>query len=133
MTTPVAAASAKDRVLIFDTTLRDGEQCPGTTMTLEEKIEVADLLDAFDKETPPLLETLRETAATNDAPAFKQAAHALNGISRGVGARHMAATCSELEDLPGTGDLHDAQSLLARLTREWEQARGLLAAKLRTP
>jgi 2-isopropylmalate synthase len=37
----------KDRVLIFDTTLRDGEQCPGATMTLEEKIEVADLLDAM--------------------------------------------------------------------------------------
>jgi 2-isopropylmalate synthase len=47
MTTPVPAASAKDRVLIFDTTLRDGEQCPGATMTLEEKIEVADLLDAM--------------------------------------------------------------------------------------
>ena len=36
-----------DRVLIFDTTLRDGEQCPGATMTLEEKLEVADLLDAM--------------------------------------------------------------------------------------
>ncbi|HEX5599521.1 MAG TPA: 2-isopropylmalate synthase, partial [Hyphomicrobiaceae bacterium] len=34
-----------DRVLIFDTTLRDGEQCPGATMTFEEKLEVADLLD----------------------------------------------------------------------------------------
>jgi len=34
-----------DRVVIFDTTLRDGEQCPGATMTHEEKIEVAELLD----------------------------------------------------------------------------------------
>ncbi len=41
----MTAASEKDRVLIFDTTLRDGEQCPGATMTLEEKLEVADLLD----------------------------------------------------------------------------------------
>jgi 2-isopropylmalate synthase len=40
-------ASSKDRVLIFDTTLRDGEQCPGATMTLEEKLEVAGLLDAM--------------------------------------------------------------------------------------
>ena len=31
-----------DRVLIFDTTLRDGEQCPGATMTFEDKIEVAE-------------------------------------------------------------------------------------------
>src|SRR5919206_2155490 len=36
-----------NRVLIFDTTLRDGEQCPGATMTLEEKLEIADLLDAM--------------------------------------------------------------------------------------
>ena len=34
-----------DRVLIFDTTLRDGEQCPGATMTFEDKIEVAHILD----------------------------------------------------------------------------------------
>jgi 2-isopropylmalate synthase len=34
-----------DKVLIFDTTLRDGEQCPGATMTFEEKLEVADFLD----------------------------------------------------------------------------------------
>ena len=34
-----------DRVLIFDTTLRDGEQSPGATMTHEEKLEIAGLLD----------------------------------------------------------------------------------------
>jgi len=34
-----------NRVIIFDTTLRDGEQSPGATMTLEEKLEVAALLD----------------------------------------------------------------------------------------
>ena len=38
-------ASAQDRVFIFDTTLRDGEQSPGATMTLEEKLEIAALLD----------------------------------------------------------------------------------------
>ena len=31
----------KDKVKIFDTTLRDGEQCPGATMTLDEKVRVA--------------------------------------------------------------------------------------------
>src|SRR6056297_2147958 len=35
----------QDRVLIFDTTLRDGEQSPGATMTHEEKLEIAALLD----------------------------------------------------------------------------------------
>ena len=37
--------SEKDRVVIFDTTLRDGEQSPGATMTHDEKLEVAELLD----------------------------------------------------------------------------------------
>ena len=36
---------AQDRVLIFDTTLRDGEQSPGATMTHAEKLEIAELLD----------------------------------------------------------------------------------------
>src|ERR1700683_2798384 len=42
-----AGQSEKARVLIFDPTLRDGEQCPGATMTHEEKLEVAELLDAI--------------------------------------------------------------------------------------
>ena len=37
--------SKQDRVLIFDTTLRDGEQSPGATMTHAEKMEIAGLLD----------------------------------------------------------------------------------------
>ena len=32
-------------VLIFDTTMRDGEQSPGASMTLEEKIQIGRLLD----------------------------------------------------------------------------------------
>jgi 2-isopropylmalate synthase len=40
-----AAKITRDHVLIFDTTLRDGEQCPGATMTFEEKLEVAAFLD----------------------------------------------------------------------------------------
>src|ERR1700731_1033426 len=39
--------SEKDRRVIFDTTLRDGEQCPGATMTHEEKLEVPELLDTM--------------------------------------------------------------------------------------
>jgi 2-isopropylmalate synthase len=30
-----------NRIIIFDTTLRDGEQCPGASMNLREKLEVA--------------------------------------------------------------------------------------------
>src|SRR4051812_14543159 len=38
---------AKDRIIIFDTTLRDGEQSPGMSMNLEEKLLVAEALDAM--------------------------------------------------------------------------------------
>jgi 2-isopropylmalate synthase len=45
MTTGTQPQSDKDRVVIFDTTLRDGEQSPGASMTLEEKLQVAEVLD----------------------------------------------------------------------------------------
>lgn len=38
-------ATHKDRIVFFDTTLRDGEQSPGCSMTTPEKIEMAHALD----------------------------------------------------------------------------------------
>jgi 2-isopropylmalate synthase len=38
-------AKDKNRVFIFDTTLRDGEQSPGCSMHLEEKLRMAEILD----------------------------------------------------------------------------------------
>jgi 2-isopropylmalate synthase len=45
MTKTDQATARQDRVLIFDTTLRDGEQSPGATMSQAEKLEIAGLLD----------------------------------------------------------------------------------------
>ena len=36
---------ADNRIIIFDTTLRDGEQSPGCSMHLEEKLRMAEVLD----------------------------------------------------------------------------------------
>jgi 2-isopropylmalate synthase len=44
---PAAPVSDPDRVLIFDTTLRDGEQSPGSSMNLAEKLEMARALAAL--------------------------------------------------------------------------------------
>ena len=39
------SSSDKNRVIIFDTTMRDGEQSPGATMNLEEKLRIAEALE----------------------------------------------------------------------------------------
>ena len=38
----------KDRVLLFDTTMRDGEQSPGASMSLEEKIQISRVFDEME-------------------------------------------------------------------------------------
>ena len=45
MTTPVSDAAKNDRVIIFDTTMRDGEQSPGASMSLQEKLELSKILE----------------------------------------------------------------------------------------
>jgi len=42
---PADPAATRDRVIIFDTTMRDGEQSPGASMSLEEKLELAKILE----------------------------------------------------------------------------------------
>src|SRR3954467_12989318 len=41
----VSPATDANRVIIFDTTLRDGEQSPGASMNLEEKLRIAHVLE----------------------------------------------------------------------------------------
>ena len=60
-----------NRVLIFDTTLRDGEQCPGATMTFEEKLEVAELLDGMGVD---IIEAGFPIASTGDFEAVSEIA-----------------------------------------------------------
>ena len=36
--------TSQDRIIIFDTTLRDGEQSPGATLNVEEKLTIAKAL-----------------------------------------------------------------------------------------
>jgi 2-isopropylmalate synthase len=45
MSDPKADAQAVDKLIIFDTTLRDGEQSPGASMTADEKVRIARALE----------------------------------------------------------------------------------------
>jgi 2-isopropylmalate synthase len=71
MSASPAQRSEADRVLIFDTTLRDGEQCPGATMTFEEKLEVAELLDEMGVD---IIEAGFPIASTGDFEAVSEIA-----------------------------------------------------------
>ncbi len=43
--TSITSTSEKERIIVLDTTLRDGEQSPGATMDLGEKLQIAEMLD----------------------------------------------------------------------------------------
>src|SRR5439155_602478 len=42
---PRTISMAKERLIIFDTTMRDGEQSPGASMTRDEKLRIARALE----------------------------------------------------------------------------------------
>ncbi len=72
-------ARPDNRIRIFDTTLRDGEQAPGCSMTLSEKLRVAkalselnvDIIEAgFPAASPGDFESVREIAERNFGPVI---------------------------------------------------------------
>ena len=84
-----------DRVLVFDTTLRDGEQSPGATMTTPEKIEVArqlarlgvDIIEAgYPAASPGDLEAVQMIGARGEGCRRGRAgAGPVRGHRRGLG------------------------------------------------
>ena len=65
---------AKDQLIIFDTTLRDGEQSPGASMTLEEKVRIAKMLE---KMRVDVIEAGFAIASPGDFEAVKAVAEAV--------------------------------------------------------
>ncbi len=72
-------AKSDSRIRIFDTTLRDGEQAPGCSMTLGEKLRVAkalaelnvDIIEAgFPAASPGDFESVKEIAERNFGPTI---------------------------------------------------------------
>ena len=58
-------------VRIFDTTLRDGEQSPGCSMNLEEKVRVAHVLEELGVD---IIEAGFPTASNGDFEAVREVA-----------------------------------------------------------
>lgn len=65
-----------NRVVIFDTTLRDGEQSPGASMNLEEKLRIAALLEEMGVD---VIEAGFPIASNGDFQAVNEIAKAIKG------------------------------------------------------
>ncbi|GLV59590.1 hypothetical protein KDH_64160 [Dictyobacter sp. S3.2.2.5] len=65
-------------VKIFDTTLRDGEQSPGATLTATEKLQVAQQLARLNVD---IIEAGFPAASPGDLAAVKAIAHSVRGVS----------------------------------------------------
>ncbi|MDC0216081.1 2-isopropylmalate synthase [Candidatus Pelagibacter sp.] len=77
--------SEKNRVLLFDTTMRDGEQSPGASMSLEEKIQISRI---FDEMGIDIIEAGFPIASPGDFEAVSAISQILkNSIPAGL-ARH---------------------------------------------
>jgi 2-isopropylmalate synthase len=68
----------KDRVLVFDTTLRDGEQSPGVRLSLEEKLEIGHQLVKLGVD---ILEAGFPISSPGDFEAVNTLARELKGIT----------------------------------------------------
>jgi 2-isopropylmalate synthase len=77
---------SSDRLIIFDTTLRDGEQSPGASMTRDEKVRIAKSLERMKVD---VIEAGFPIASTGDFEAVQAVARAIKdstvcGLSRAV-------------------------------------------------
>ena len=64
------------KIDIFDTTLRDGEQAPGATMSIEEKLELALQLEKLNVD---VIEAGFPIASPGDFEAVKRIAETVKG------------------------------------------------------
>ena len=71
-----------EKVYIFDTTLRDGEQSPGASMNLDEKLQIAEVLDSMRVD---IIEAGFPIASNGDFEAVKEVSKSVkNSIPCGL-------------------------------------------------
>ena len=121
-----------DRLFILDTTLRDGEQSPGASMTKDEKLRIARQLERLKVD---VIEAGFPASSNGDFEAVRAIAQAIKGatvcglarandrdISRAAEALH-GGESTRIHIFLATSDLHMEKKL--RMTRDqvFEQAR----------
>ncbi|KIM00720.1 2-isopropylmalate synthase [Paramagnetospirillum magnetotacticum MS-1] len=96
----------KNRVIIFDTTLRDGEQSPGASMNLEEKVRIALALEEMGVD---VIEAGFPIASNGDFEAVEAVARAVKtsvicGLARAT--KGDIERCAEAVKPAGRGRIH---------------------------
>ena len=107
-----------DRILIFDTTLRDGEQSPGASLNLDEKLTIArqlarlgvDIIEAgFPFASPGDFEAVQKIAAavgTEDGPTICGLARATRQDIKAAGDAVKPAAKPRIHTFIASSDLH---------------------------
>lgn len=102
MSTQTISPAERDRLIIFDTTLRDGEQSPGASMTRDEKVRIAKALERLKVD---VIEAGFAIASVGDFESVKAVAEAVNE----------STVCSLARTSPG--DIERAAEALAPAQR----------------
>ncbi len=107
-----------DHIIIFDTTLRDGEQCPGATMNVEEKLIIAkqlarlgvDVIEAgFAFASPGDFEAVQKVAkivGTEDGPVICSLARAIKADIQAAAEALKPAAHARIHTFISTSDIH---------------------------
>jgi 2-isopropylmalate synthase len=121
----------KDRLVIFDTTLRDGEQSPGASMTRDEKVRIArqlekmqvDVIEAgFAIASPGDFEAVKAVADTIKDSTICSLARAIEGdIERAAEALKNAAS-GRIHTFIATSPIHMEHKLKMQPDQVVEQA-----------
>jgi 2-isopropylmalate synthase len=128
---------AKNQVVIFDTTLRDGEQCPGATMNLHEKLEVArqlarlnvDIIEAgFPIASPGDFEAVNTIAKTIRGPTICALARTVDKDIERAGLALAPAKKRRIHTFSSGSDIH--LKTMLRCTREQNIERSVKAVRL---
>ena len=110
--------SPADRILIFDTTLRDGEQSPGATLTVEEKLSIAralsrlgvDIIEAgFPFASPGDFEAVQkiaQTVGTETGPVICGLARATQKDIKAAAEALKPAAKHRIHTFLATSDIH---------------------------
>ena len=121
----------KERLIIFDTTMRDGEQSPGASMTREEKLRIArqlermrvDVIEAgFPAASNGDFESVRAVAQVVKDSVVCALARAADGDIRRAGEAVKAASAGRIHTFIATSPIHMERKLRMQPEQVIEQA-----------